>query len=128
MIKTISTRAWILCLTAAALTAAIACRESKPPSTTAAAPAWRPLFDGRDFSGWYTFLKGLGKNSDPDRIFQVDDGMIHIYKDAADGSRQLFGYLCTSDEYGDCRVRLEYKWGTKRFAPRDKSRRDSGLL
>src|SRR5437016_11198666 len=108
--------------------AVLGCHEAHSWSGHAGPVAWQTLFNGRDFSGWYAFLKGLGKNADPDRIFQIDDGMIHIYKVAGDASRQPFGYLCTNDEYGDCRVRLEYKWGQKRFAPRDKSRRDSGLL
>src|SRR5206468_1396978 len=94
----------------------------------AAAGEWKPLFNGKDFSGWYKFIKGAGKNSDPQKIFQVDDGMIHIYKDAADGSPMPFGYVCTEQEYGDCRIRFQYKWGGKRFAPRATSRRDSGCL
>src|SRR5438034_665924 len=83
---------------------------------------WQPLFNGRDISGWYTNLKGLGKDKDPDHIFQVHDGMIHIYKDAAQGSPMPFGYICTAKEYGDCRIRFQYKWGEKRFAPRTDKR------
>ena len=90
--------------------------------------AWQPLFNGRDISGWYTNLKGLGKDKDPDRIFQVHDGMIHIYKDAVQGSPMPFGYICTAKECGDCRIRFQYKWGEKRFVPRTDKRRDSGCL
>jgi hypothetical protein len=46
----------------------------------------RVLFSGRNLDGWYTYLDGKGKNSDPDKVFQVYDGLIHIYKDAADGT------------------------------------------
>jgi len=89
---------------------------------------FQPLFNGRDLSGWYTYLKGVGKNTDPQKVFQVHDGMIHIYKDAADGSEMPFGYLCSEKEFGDCRIRFEYKWGTKRFGSRATKRRDSGFL
>jgi hypothetical protein len=89
---------------------------------------WTPLFNGKDLTGWYTYLKGLGKNNDPQKVFQVRDGTIHIYKDAAEGADMPFGYVCTEKEYGDCRIRLEYKWGTKRFGTRATKRRDSGFL
>ena len=87
-----------------------------------------PLFNGRDLSGWYTFLKGAGRDKDPDRIFQVHDGMVHLYKDAAEGAAMPFGYLASEKEFGDCRIRFEYMWGAKRFAPRADKHRDSGFL
>jgi len=94
-----------------------------------AADQWKPIFNGKDLSGWYTFLKGIGKDSDPNKIFQIDEGgVIHVYKDAPQASTQPFGYICTKQEYGDCRVRIEYKWGEKRFGTRATKRRDSGLL
>jgi hypothetical protein len=96
--------------------------------TTQPASEWRPLFNGKDFTGWYTYLKGPGRDNDETHVFQVDDGMIHIYKDADDGSAQPMGYLASNEEFGDCRIRLQYKWGTKRFGSRAKARRDSGLL
>src|SRR3954452_17988657 len=42
---------------------------------------WTPLFNGKDLTGWYTFLKGVGKNADPQHVFQVHDGIVHIYND-----------------------------------------------
>ena len=100
-----------------------------PVSGQTSRPAdWRPLFNGRDLTGWYTNLKTLGKNKDPDHIFQVHDQLIHIYKDAVQGSPMPFGYVCTEKDYGDCRIRFQYKWGEKRFAPRTDKRRDSGCL
>jgi hypothetical protein len=96
--------------------------------TTQPAGEWKTLFNGKDLSGWYTYLKGPGKDNDSTHVFQVDDGMIHIYKDAEQGSTQPMGYIATNDALGDCRIRLEYKWGTKRFGSRADSRRDSGLL
>jgi hypothetical protein len=89
---------------------------------------WQPLFNGKNLDGWYTFLRDIGKDKDPDRVFQVEDGAIHIYKDIADGAAAPFGYFCTNDEYSNYHLRFEYKWGTKRFGSRAKSRRDAGLL
>ena len=104
----------------------VALAQSEPPA--AAPDQFKPLFNGKDLTGWYTWLKGHGKDSDPDRIFQVTDGVLHIYKDAKHASTQPFGYVSTIDDYGDCRIRLQYKWGEKRFGTRATKRRDSGLL
>ncbi|MDR1493928.1 MAG: DUF1080 domain-containing protein, partial [Planctomycetaceae bacterium] len=37
-----------------------------------------PLFNGQNLDGWYTFLKSKGKNSDPDKVFSVTDGVIRV--------------------------------------------------
>ena len=34
----------------------------------------------------------------------------------------------TDREFGHCRIRAEFKWGVKRFPPREDDKRDSGLL
>src|SRR5262245_5135830 len=73
---------------------------------------WKPLFDGKSFDGWYTYLKDTGRNNDPKKVFQIEEGgVIHIYKNAEQGSDQPFGYFCTEKDFGDCRLRFEYKWG-----------------
>src|SRR4030095_10209220 len=90
------------------------------------AARWTPLFNGKSLDGWYTYLKDTGRNSDPKKVFQVDEGgVIHIYKDAEQGSDQPFGYFCTEKDYGDCKLRFQYKWGEKRFGRRATARRDS---
>ena len=90
--------------------------------------SWRPLFNGRNLDGLYTIIDGQDKNKDPDRLVQVHDGMIHIYKDCESGSQQPYGYFSTENEYSHYHLRLQYKWGTKRFAPRANTLRDSGVL
>ena len=35
-------------------------------------------FDGKSLNGFYTFLKDRGRDRDPDQVFTVSDGMIHI--------------------------------------------------
>jgi len=51
-----------------------------------------------------------------------------MYKDAAEGSAQPNGYIVTEKEFSNYHLRLEYRWGTKRFAPRANGRRDAGVL
>ncbi|MCI0333900.1 MAG: DUF1080 domain-containing protein [Planctomycetes bacterium] len=88
---------------------------------------WEPLFNGRDLKGWYTFLQQHGRNADPDRIIAIDDGVIHLYGDTAEGSRVVMGYIATEKEYGNYHLRLQYRWGQKKFEPRVALPRDAGL-
>ena len=88
---------------------------------------WTPLFNGRDLTGWYTFLQKHGKNSDPDRIVTIEDGAIRLYKHADDKSMVVMGYIATEKEYGDYHLRFQYRWGTKKFQPRYALKRDAGL-
>ena len=88
---------------------------------------WQPLFNGRDLSGWYTFLQKHGRDSDPDRLIAIDDGVIHLYRDAANGSEVVQGYIATEKPYGNYHLRLQYRWGEKKFQPRAALPRDAGL-
>ena len=88
---------------------------------------WRPLFNGTNFNGWHVVISD-SKSDDPAHLVQIDAGTIHMYKDAVAESLQPPGYLVTDKEYSNYRVRLEYKWGTKKFAPRLATPRDAGLM
>ena len=93
---------------------------------SAAEPAQTPiapqrvirLFNGKDLSGFYTWLKGTGRN-DPHRVFTVEDGVIHV-------SGKGLGYLATEHAYKDYHLVLETKWG--KYTETGKSVRNSGVL
>jgi len=85
------------------------------------------LFNGKDLTGWYTFLQKHGKNSDPDHIIVIEDGAIHLYKDTPDKSQVVMGYIATEKEYGNYHFRVQYRWGDKKFEPRLALKRDAGL-
>jgi hypothetical protein len=51
-----------------------------------------------------------------------------MYKDAPAGTAQPAGYIVTDKEFSNYHLRLEYKWGEKRFQPRMKTRRDAGIM
>ncbi len=91
------------------------------------AEEWTPLFNGKDLTGWYTFLQVHGKNSDPDKVITIANNEIHLYKHAKDGDKVVMGYIGTEKEYGDYHLRFQYRWGEKKFAPRYKMLRDAGL-
>lgn len=92
-------------------------------SVAAAEPVTKPikLFNGKDLTNFYTFLRGLGKNKDPDKVFTVKDGMIRV-------SGQTFGCFTTEKEFENYHLVVEFKWGNKTWPPREKATRDSGIL
>src|SRR5438876_866475 len=96
------------------------------PSAGAGQP-WQTLFNGKNLDGWYIVI-GRNRTNDPKHLVQVDNGTIHMYRDEADGSAQSAGYIATEKEYSNYHLRLEYKWGEKRFAPRTRTKRDAGIL
>lgn len=82
----------------------------------------KPLFNGRDLNGWYTFLDTKGKNNDPEKVFSIENGLLHI-------SGKEFGYIATEKTYGNFKLVAEFKWGVKKYPPReaDSVKRDNGI-
>jgi hypothetical protein len=109
------------------------------------AEGWKPLFNGKDLSGWDTWLgkahasievPGEAKNEkgeytqvldtkDPLKVFTIVnvDG-----KPAIRISGQIFGGINTKADFSNYHLRLQFKWGEQKFAPRLTAVRDSGLL
>jgi len=99
---------------------------------------WRILFNGKDLSGWDTYLgplyseekedfdgRSVGLNNDPFRVFTVVtvDG-----KSALRISGQMFGGVSTVDSFENYHLQLQFKWGEAKHKPRNKDKRDSGVL
>lgn len=83
-----------------------------------------PLFDGKSLAGWSTFIPHKDKSdprADSNHVFTVKDGAIHV-------SGEEFGALTTEQEFENYRLVVEFKWGEKRYPPREKAKRDSGIL
>lgn len=92
---------------------------------------WQALFNGKDLKNWDIVIGQRGPtrvNEDPDKLFQVHDGMVHTYRDTEDGSKVQYGYFLTKKKYSHYHMRFEFKWGEKKFHPRYKARRDAGVL
>lgn len=113
---------------------------------SAATELWRPLFNGKDLSGWETYmakpdrswdvpglkratngayLEVIGKNRDPLKVFTVEtvDGQSAIHV-----SGQGFGTLTTTETFTNYHLRLQVKWGDQRWGSRANALRDAGLL
>jgi hypothetical protein len=114
-----------------------------------AAIEWTPLWNGKDFTGWTTWMQkpeptsdvpGLAKDAsgkytepigsgrDPLKVFTIVpdvDG-----KPAIRISGEVFGELRSTRSLKDYHLKLQFKWGEKKWPPRDAAAtpRDSGLL
>ncbi len=79
------------------------------------------LFNGKDLSHFYTFLRDRGKDTDPKKVFTVTDGMIRI-------SGEEWGCITSKEEFSNYELTVEFKWGDKTWGDREKAARDSGIL
>jgi len=120
-------------LVALALSCAVlfSCQKKNPLTVT--------LFNGKDLTGWDTYLgpafdtvmgkfdslSAKGLNNDPDNVFSVveEDGepALHI-------SGNGFGGIATKDEFENYHLTLQFKWGSRKFHDRKDKPRDSGVL
>jgi hypothetical protein len=81
----------------------------------------KPLLNGKNFDGWYTWLENRGKNNDPEKIFTVQaDGVLH------DTGKET-GYIMSEKSFKNYHFTLEFKWGNDRWPPRENGKRDSGI-
>jgi len=81
---------------------------------------FKPLFNGKDLSGWYSFLKTNGKNKDVDTVFSVNNSLLKI-------TGKEFGYIVTEKSFTDFHLVVEFKWGEKKYPPRENKPRDNGI-
>ncbi len=115
--------------------------------TTGRASEWQPLWNGYDFTGWERFLgrphptvtlpgnaradqlrrtEVLGSENDPLGVFTV------VTVEGAPAIRisgQVFGSIATRRDHANYHLRLQIKWGPRKWPPRDAwELRDGGLL
>ncbi len=109
---------------------------------------WVSLWNGKDFSGWSTwlnkphrdttvrgltrdaegrYLEDVGIDCDPLRVFEI------VSVDGAPAIRisgEIFGELRSEESLENYHLSLQFKWGGKKWPPREKPEtpRDSGLL
>ena len=78
------------------------------------------LFNGKNLKGWHTYLKGIGVNNDPDSDFRIENNSLHVLgKD--------LGYVMTDSAYSDYHFKVDFKWGEKKWPPRENAKRDGGV-
>jgi hypothetical protein len=78
------------------------------------------LFNGTDLSGWNTFLNDIGTNKDPNNNFRIEDGKLHVIgKD--------LGYVITKKGFRNYHFKVDFKWGERKWPPRQSEKRDAGI-
>jgi hypothetical protein len=91
---------------------------------------WVPLFNGKNLDGWISRRgsRGDATSQSVEDMFQVHDGVIHVYRAAAPESPQFNGNLRTTESFSSFHLQLEYRWMDARFSPRQDAVRDAGIL
>lgn len=111
--------------TAAALLARAA--VAAPKKGELASP-WRPLFNGRNLDGWTIYGEGVG-NADPHHAITIERGILHLLGPRFEGpDKSSFGHIATTETFANYHLRMDFRFGARRFAPRLLQRRNSGLL
>ncbi|MEO5997490.1 MAG: DUF1080 domain-containing protein [Chitinophagaceae bacterium] len=99
---------------------------------------WKSLFNGKDLTGWDTYLRApnlsgygvdstlpymapIGLNNDPLNVFTVENGAVRV-------TGQIWGAITSKEEYGNFHIRFQTKWGKLQWKPRDTGLRDAGFL
>lgn len=97
---------------------------------------WQVLFDGSGLDGWDTYLGarripgdttdfeplGLNKDTSVFKIVNLDgEKVLRI-------SGEIWGGISTKEEFMNYHLQLQFKWGKKRWYPKEDDKRDSGLL
>ena len=99
---------------------------------------WIQLFNGKDFSGWDTYLGPplddagkmlsdipVGLNNDPNHVFTiVNEGAEKVIRI----SGQEWGGISTKKEYENFHLQLQFKWGALSWGQKKGKKKDSGLL
>ena len=83
---------------AAAVVAIVTIGQAAEPSA-----GFTPLFNGKDLTGWKTFLDPKVPDADPKTVWTIKDGEIHCIG-------KPHGYLLTDEEYGEYVLRVQWRW------------------
>jgi len=103
--------------------------QTAPPLPAAGSDGWVSLLNGRDLTGWYTMLQKSGKGfAEAHQMVTIEEEMLHIMGNEEGVVPAEPGYIATNQEFENVHIRVEYKWGVKRHAPRYTPKRDNGLL
>jgi len=99
---------------------------------------WIQLFNGKDLSGWNTYLgpdlndsgkfingQPIGLNKDLRHVFTIvraeGENIIRI-------SGENWGAISTEKEYENYHIQLQFKWGALSWGQKKNKKKDSGLL
>lgn len=87
---------------------------SRPSEETSG--KWTPLFNGKDLTGWTVKMGGRELNEDIENTYTVSQGVLRVYDQKRDRGVRV-GHMFYKQQYSDFRLRFEYRFTGKQFAP-----------
>lgn len=92
-----------------------------PVLSTLSQSGGKNLFNGSNFSGWYIFLEKRLNNVDPNKVFSLENNILHI-------SGKEVGYLCTVQSYQNYKLIAEFRWANNTGTSLDKTKNKGGII
>jgi len=71
---------------------------------------WRPLFNGRDLTGWTPKITGHALGENFGNTFRVEGGILKVAYDKYENFGVQFGHLFYKDKFSHYVVRIEYRF------------------
>jgi Domain of Unknown Function (DUF1080) len=93
---------------------------ASPNKMNTGAEGFVSLFNGKNMDGWDLKIRS-GDADEAKKVYSVDDGVIHVYKNYPDSfgmkvnKNATHGLFYTQKKYSRYILRFEYKWGKKIF-------------
>jgi len=90
------------------------------------------LFNGKNWDGWYKKIR-TGDAALADKVYAIENGMIHVFKEVPAGSEEengnnpTHGLFYTNKTYSKFIFKFEYKWGEKKANNFSKFQYDAGM-
>ena len=83
-----------------------------PGITYAEEPAWRPLFNGKDLTGWTPKIRGEALGDNYGDTFRVEDGVLKVVYDPAKypPCGEKFGHLFFAEPFSRYKLRIDYRF------------------
>ena len=74
------------------------------------ASQWKPLFNGRDLTGWTPKIRGFAAGENYGNTFRVRDGMLEVNYDGYEQFNERFGHLFWRDKLSNYVIAVEYRF------------------
>ena len=74
------------------------------------APAWEPIFNGKDLSGWQMKLTGYPVGENFAETFRVEEGKLVVRYDGYEQFDNTFGHIFYQENLSHYKLRLEYRF------------------
>ena len=71
---------------------------------------WRPLFNGKDLTGWDIKIRGFELNDNHKNTVRVEDGILKISYDEYGKFDNKFGHIFYEEPFSHYKLRVEYRF------------------